>query len=240
LPLTLERLQEPNRFMEILGSVPAKLEQVIQCPPISALVNAGAPKSSLEAVLAIEITKAANMLTVGGNLRQGQSLEIARDLIAQYPNESLEDFCYCLRNGVRGKYSESGKLFRFDSVVINEWFAKFLEEKYEAIENRLMDEKDNHYNAYRKDTDWLQLMQDALKETDSPGINGVPKLTDAEIKAEGQAKPKKPTYPSTSKSEIEQRLLHLEYLKANYDARTGEPLPNWMEERLWLEQNKVK
>jgi hypothetical protein len=221
--------------MEILGSVPSKLEQVLESPPISALVNAGAEKTSIEAVLAIEITKASQMLTVGGNLRQGQSLEIAKDLIAQYPNESLEDFCYCLRNGTRGKYNDAGKLFRFDSVVINEWFAKYLEEKYEAIESKLMKEKDQQYNTYRKDTDWLQLLQDSLKVAETQGMNGVPKLTDKEIRTEGQEKPKKQSYPSTSKSEIELRLLHIQYIKENYDARTGEKLSTWLPENQWRE-----
>lgn len=128
-----------NAFLE---AVPRELELVIERPAVSALINSGLPKENIEACLAIEIAKCANMLTVGGNLRQGQSLEIAKELIATYPNESLEDFCYCLRNGIKGRYSDPGKTFRFDILVIFEWFKAYQDEKYQAIEEKMMREKD--------------------------------------------------------------------------------------------------
>jgi hypothetical protein len=100
-----------------------------------------------------------------------------------------------------------------------------------------MSEKDAQYNTYRKDTDWLQLLQEAIKAAPDQGMHGVPKLSDKEIKAEGQEKPKKPTYPSTSQREIEIRLLHLEYIRQNYDPRTGQKLDTWMEESDWIQKN---
>jgi hypothetical protein len=245
--ITLQRLADPKRFNEILATVPVKLEQVIQCPPISALVHAGAIKSSIEAVLAIEITKASQMLTVGGNLRQGQSLEIAQQLIAQYPHESLEDFCYCLRQGVKGRYNDPGKLFRFDSVVINEWFVKYLDEKAIAAEEALMKEKESLYErTKRTDSDWLQLLTEAVQQSEEVKttpqskvfMQKVMDLTEKEIEEEGKATPKKQGYPSTSLSEIRKRELHIQYIRENYDSRTADPLPTWLPENEWLKNQK--
>lgn len=87
------------------------------------------------------------MLTVGGNLREGQALETAIQLIADYPNESLEDFCLCLRRGVKGAY---GDIFRFDVLVINGWMKQYLDEKCQAAEDKLMDEKE----TYKEQFNW--------------------------------------------------------------------------------------
>lgn len=90
------------------------------------------------------------MLTVGGNLREGQALEIAIQLIADYPNESLEDFCLCLRRGIKGVYKVDGKsdIFRFDVLVINNWMKAYLDEKCQVAEDELMKEKESHKEQY--------------------------------------------------------------------------------------------
>lgn len=41
----------------------------------------------------------------------------------------------------------------------------------------------------------------------------------------------------TSEEEVYARMMHVEYLKANYDARTKEKLPTWMPEEQWLLEN---
>ena len=90
------------------------------------------------------------MLTVGGNLREGQALEIAIQLIADYPNESLEDFCLMLRRGVKGAYVIDGKsdIFRFDTLVINNWMKAYLDDKCQAAEEQLMKEKEAYKEQY--------------------------------------------------------------------------------------------
>lgn len=85
------------------------------------------------------------MLSVGGNLREGQALEIAIQVIADFPNESLEDFCLCLMRGIKGSY---GEIFRFDILVINTWMKAYLEEKYQVMERELMKEKETHKEQY--------------------------------------------------------------------------------------------
>lgn len=41
----------------------------------------------------------------------------------------------------------------------------------------------------------------------------------------------------TSEEEVYARMMHVEYLKTNYDARTKEKLPTWMPEEQWLLEN---
>lgn len=180
-----------QQYQLILNSVPRSVKDALECPPVQELVNQGAKQNELEACLALEIARVANMLTVGGNLRQGQSVEIAHALIADYPNESLQDFCICLRQGMKGKY---GEIFRFDIMVINTWFQAYLQEKYQAVEDKLMAEKEDLYrkvNPEPADPDKHQKWLDKLKEAIGPMTGKIKPITDADVKAEGQQEPKK-------------------------------------------------
>jgi hypothetical protein len=184
----------------ILNTLPRSIDAALECPPIQALVNQGAKVNDLEACLAMEITRVSGLLTVGGNLRQGQSVEIARILIAEYPGESLQDFCLCLRKGVTGGY---GDIFRFDILVIHEWFKKYLEEKYDAVEAKLMREKDDQYGKMSgwdkakgstdpvKHQEWLDKLKAAVEGGQA---RQVPDLSDKEVQAEGKPK-RKPAAP---------------------------------------------
>lgn len=65
-------------------------------------------------------------------------------------------------------------------------------------------------------------------------LNRFPKVSYKQSVEEGDWLPKKPApYPSTSPMEYYIRQRHLEYIKSNYDARTGQPLPNWIDEQVF-------
>jgi hypothetical protein len=256
----LTAIADERQFAVILNNVPSSIERVLDCPPISALVNAGAKRSSLEAVLALEIARISKLLTVGGNLREGQSIEIAMQLIQDYPNESLEDFCLCLRRGIKGAY---GEIFRFDILVIYEWFKKYLDEKYVVAENKLREEKDNLYAnvrvapdpvpQYRQVWDWpvanspikdskarMIAWQSLLSWIGKISFPKPPPLTDKDVLSEGQIKPKAKRYvpeidPLEWEKQYEQRK---QYRLANYDILTGYKLPNWLPENEWLKKKE--
>lgn len=231
--------------MQLLANVPRTIEQVLDRPAVSALVNAGAKREQIEACLALEIAKVSNMITAGGNLRQGQAVEIARELIAEHPNESLEDFCLCLRRGIKGIY---GDIFRFDVVVIFGWFKQYLEEKYQALEAKLMAEKDNQYEPIvpdfsvqsetltdeikkQKEKERLKSWMEAIKGVDEKKIAP---LTDEDIKLEGKEKPKANFHPVTTISQAQKDELHREYIRKNYDLYTADKLPTWKPEKEWI------
>lgn len=241
-------LRDKQTFGHLLANVPRTIEQVLDRPAVSALINAGAKKESVEACLSLEILKTSSMITAGGNLREGHALEIAIQLIAEYPNESLEDFCLCLRRGLKGSY---GDIFRFDAMVIFGWFKQYLEEKYEAIETRMMREKDTQYTAImvpdpsippsdtlteeakrQKEKERIAAWLEAVKPLDDKKI---PPLTDEDIRLEGKEKPKAKFHPFTPVSVIQQQELHLEWVRKNFDLHTRDKLPTWKPEPEWIE-----
>lgn len=62
-------------------------------------------------------------------------------------------------------------------------------------------------------------------------INSMPRVGYKQSIEEGGWLPKKPApYPTTSKEEAYVRQRHLEYVKNNYEPRTGQPLPDWIPE----------
>jgi hypothetical protein len=86
--------------------------------------------------------------------------------------------------------------------------------------------------------EWIKKWMDKVKE--APILKPVQQLSYKEIADEGDWLPKKPApYPSTSESEVQKRLLHLQYIKENYDPRTQDRLPNWMSEEDWLQSKNT-
>lgn len=57
-----------------------------------------------------------------------------------------------------------------------------------------------------------------------------------EIFYNGKSVEKIAPYPVTSLEEAYIKKRHFEYIKANYEPRTGHPLPTWIDERKW---NKI-
>lgn len=65
-------------------------------------------------------------------------------------------------------------------------------------------------------------------------VNALPKPSYKQLAEEGGVLPPKPApYPCTSKEEAYIRDRHFEYIKANFEARTGVKLPTWINEDDW-------
>jgi hypothetical protein len=215
-------LSNLDSFPHFLATIPRTIDDVLDRPTVSALINAGATKNKIEACLALAIAQSANKLTVGGNLRQGQALQLAIQLIGDYPNESLEDFCLCLKLGVKGTY---GDIFRFDDLVVNQWFKTYLENKYQVIEDKLMREKDNQYAAIMRPDPSLPIQEaqtlseeaqmQKVKErfkawreaVEAISVKPVLPMTEDDIRKEGQTKPRKaaPYTPTVTLAEFNAR-----------------------------------
>jgi hypothetical protein len=162
--------------------------------PIRQLINQGAQVNQIEAGIAILISKYAKMLSVGGNLKEGQSVEIAKMLVEEYPLMSLDDFNIMLSRGVRGRY---GEIFRFDVAVIFGWAGEYQAEWAEENERQWSKKKGDLKTAIEeipqsdKVDELLNAFLKQLKEQ-SDGMKSVPRLTPQEIRKEGQAEAPRP------------------------------------------------
>lgn len=85
-----------------------------------------------------------------------------------------------------------------------------------------------------KRAEYLNQIQEIIKG--STMMTAVPRASrmDQVAEAEGQWLPKKPApYPQTSEQEAYVRKRHLEYVRLNYEPRTGAKLPEWTDEEIF-------
>lgn len=203
---------------------------VTQSTPTRQLINSGAKEPHLVATLAMIVTKYASMLTVGGNLKAGHEIEIAKMLIEEYPTASLDDFQIMFSRGVRGRY---GEIFRFDVAVIFAWMSGYMEEWAEEKERQLAKERGQHKTAIEEIKEaepekvdaMLNELLGKLKE-DKGGMKSVPQLTKKEIREEGQSEPPRKKAAAsaqylTTPEQARLKDLKIEWARLHTDLYTG-------------------
>lgn len=202
-------------------------------------------QQSVQAFIEFELIKLAERINVSGNLTDGQIQYIANHLVKEYPNETIADFKICFDKASNGAY---GKIWKLDGVEVGLWVKSYLDEKYIVLENQLMKEKEVYHNQVQSSkVDYLQLWKEAIELGEHPDaskpmslnmskLNYLKEITDQEIKKEGQEKPARKFYASTSKEESDKFDRHLEWIRENFDARTGDKKPTWIPENEWLKQ----
>ena len=212
-------------------------KSVAESTPIQQLINSGAKEPHLVATLAMLVTKYASMLTVGGNLKAGHEVEIAKMLIESYPTASLDDFKIMLSRGVRGRY---GEIFRFDVAVIFSWMAEFQAEWAEENERRLAKESGKQKTAIEEIQDSPEadkILNGFLAEL-KEGIKPVRPLTREEIKAEGKERaPIKKALNSsqflTTAEQAAEKEKRLQWMRECFDPLTGKPREGWVRFEEW-------
>lgn len=167
-------------------------------PPICDIIRIPGMRTQVIFFIQFELIKMNDLISVGGKLTDSQVQFIATQFIEFFPNESLADFKLCFQRGCMGQYNRNKKddIFRMDGIVLRQWMEQYLDEKYQAVENKLMNERETFVQpiAPPENKDWYKIWQES--------IDALPKtrrfdLTQEEIKREGQIEPvTKPYNPS--------------------------------------------
>lgn len=133
------RLLTAGKFDDLARSVSNKVSDLLDCETITALVGHAGEKT-VQMYLEAELIKLAGNFNGNPalNLKDYQVPIIAEMLIQNYKWESAEDFTLCFRRASCGFY---GEIYRIDGAVIGQWMSRYLEEKYDALEQRKAKEK---------------------------------------------------------------------------------------------------
>lgn len=83
--------------------------------------------------------------SVGASISPLNLIQFAKDIMNNYPNESIDDIILSFKQA----RISGNKIYKLTSVVLHEIWKKYLDEKYQFIENRILDEKSLYSNPNR-------------------------------------------------------------------------------------------
>lgn len=221
-----------GEFDSLSATVPNRISEVLDCEPIESLIK-HVGRETIQVYLKGELTRLA--LNFNGNpalnLKAYQMDTIADQLIENYKWESIEDFTLCFRRASCGLY---GEIYRIDGAVIGQWFSRYLDEKYDALEQRKAKEKHQEKELRVNNTvDGSKYIAEMLENL------GVPQNkpeNNAKENAYQRHRLENP-YPVTSAEDVQKKLLHIEYLRAMN--ATGKKPEEWTPEKEWLKTQKL-
>lgn len=217
---------ESSRDFERSLSIKKIIKEAVPMAELKRLVGS----RQVAVALDIQLTRLVSNLNLKWSLNDSQIKTIVEDLMDKYPNESLEDFILCFKKARQGEY---GELIRLDSPIVFTWMASYLEEKYKAVEDDLMKQKDEYYKTVIPDEKAIDRLEQWKQSINSvEGSKAVPKLTEEEIEEEGKAEPKRKVYPyNESEAQINLREAY-EKLWTYQEMTVRERHPDWTEEQI--------
>jgi hypothetical protein len=219
---------------KLSGLVPNRISDLLDCEPIESLIK-HVGQDTVKMYLRTELTRLA--MNFNGNpalnLKEYQIPTIAEQLIENYKWESVEDFTLCFRRASAGLY---GEIYRIDGAVIGQWFSRYLDEKYDALEQKKAKEKHQEKmqpvkNVVDGSKYIKQILENLGVPQDEPGNNA---KENAYQRHKLESK-----HPVTTPEELERKQLHIDYIRANYNP-DGSKKEGWTEESNWLKQENAK
>lgn len=235
------QVNTPTSHRNLLDGFKTTLPEIHNTVPIKQLINCGADNKQIMAFVAAMILRTSYSLSVSGNLKEGSALEIAKNVIKDYPLLSLEDINLLLVNGTKGMY---GQIYRLDISIIYEWIRSYEEQKAQYVEENYPVEKVNvipvKYDELSEST--KKLVEEFKKELDDGrGLLKVPSVSNKEI-----ADARNPLKPKSVSSGIEVctseqwelKQKRWQWMREVFDYRTGKPLETYIDFETWLNINK--
>lgn len=236
---TIQALSD-GRYDQVSKMLPTKIEQAIHEAKLFEMVMATNEATVIKQI-EWELLILASLMSVGGNLNKAQIPFIARQLFELYPKESLADFKICFTRGSMGNY---GDIQRMDGITLRGWMDTYMEEKYVILEDTMMREKDEIYarvDHTKPLIDVDKLLNEYKDEIISQPGHMVPKLTDKEIKDEGQVEPKRIVY-HRDENALLRHELKIEYGKLFSDplSHSGRLIPGAPNFEDWMQEQRTK
>ena len=232
---------QAGQMDKVAAILPKRIEEAVNGTPVSMLTKVVEPRN-IEAFLCVELMKLKAMVNVDDrlNLQSHQMPLIAQTLINDFRNENLADFVICFQRGAMGRYDDL--LLRLDGSVIMHWMAKYLDEKYQVIENNLMKEKEKPYEFVRNESniDWLEKWKESVgyKEPDKLDIAAERErqLKDLQFDELKESYDKPESYKRNNEL-YEKQQLHIQWIRENFDIY-GKKLPGYIEEEEWIKKQQ--
>lgn len=233
-------INDPEQYRDVERGL--SLSKVVSSSiPISVLEKNTSRKEVLKALDGM-VTRLAASINLNNNLNDFQIKVIVEDLYDRYHNESLEDFMLMFKKARQGEF---GTIYTLHSAVVFEWMTKYLEQKYQVIEDNLMRERDEEYRKYGRnivvpenmDRDHLAEWAEAIAGVSA---NGIRPLTEEEIQEEGQEKPKREVH-KFDRTEAQIRIN--ETYRAIFKGQelcVRERHPEWSEEQIQERLSELK
>jgi hypothetical protein len=211
-------LLKAGKYDQVSKTVSNRVSDLLECEPIESLlrhVGERGVKSYVESEL---IKLAANVnVNQALNLKDFQVPIIADHLIQNYKWESLEDFTLCFRRAAAGIY---GEIFRIDGAVIGQWMSRYLDEKYDALEQKKRKQAEQEKKPVQRGfSDHADKCINQILEN-----LGAPKVEENNAK-ENEYQRMKMAYTPPGPEYLKMIELKEQYGRECRCPRTGKPLP---------------
>lgn len=220
-----------GEFKAYSEALPDTIQGALGFPTISTLVRQTS-KEVVQLALEYELVKVSALVSVGGNLTKAQIPFIASQFMINFPNETVADFKLILTRGATGLY---GEIQRLDGVTVGVWTEAYLEDKYKAIEDKLMREKDNNdyyihppSNAVIPLEEADKYLQEWLKSVDKIKAKTIVPLSDDDMKKEGSERSKKKTTSYISEYRDSDEKHHRAWYTEMYPKATQHEVDTWI------------
>ncbi len=186
------------------------------------------PKPELLKLIANHLDKIAKLFQIP-NWDSINGMLLAEWIVETYQTEQVETLLRCLNKPRRME----DKTWRLTPDVITDWMSQQIELEAEKREKEIHNAKQAEGLDIEVSDERIQEWLDTIKN--APGFKPPAPLTPEDILKEGQLRPEKEKkWPVTTREELVNHIVHLEWIKANFDPITGKPLETFVSEDEWI------
>ncbi len=156
-----------------------KTADLLQAAPMAQLINVAKQDGTVSVLekkitdeIKLSLTKC--MHGLGIDLAPAAVSTLAEDIAEVYKYESVEDICYCLKQGRQGVYSDIQMYGKFNMIIFQQWMARHLDKKYTEKEKQIEAAKQVEKEEISRDEFYergMKLREELQKIADSKRVS---------------------------------------------------------------------